>query len=439
MLLILYVVVVLATSFLCSLSEAALLSVSRLRLHSLAKTNRSAQIVLKMKDDMDHPIAAILFLNTVANTGGAALAGREYARMFGGEGMLGFTVGFTVAVLALSELLPKSLGVQYSLKAILKLARPLQVLVFVMRPVTFVVAKVNRLFGNSDGANTPHFSLEDLQTVARLAHASKTLEREEQMIIDAAARLPKLLVGHIMIHRPDMVYLSLADDEEDIMLKARRSMHSRVPLCHHDLDSLVGIASMKEVLWRLVSEPEDLEDEGLKRIIGESIRDPLYVSPELEVSQLLQQFSLAHEHMAIVVDEAESVVGMVTLEDVVEELIGEVDDEYDHSPALIERVSANHWRFGGGTNWADAAKSLELPRFEKSEDHDLDGRFDLHDLAQDKLPGKMRTGAVFTVGTWRFKISRMRRGKVLYLDVARMGHQPESSLSESSGSHEPAA
>ncbi|MEQ8942144.1 MAG: CBS domain-containing protein, partial [Roseitalea porphyridii] len=253
------------------------------------------------------------------------------------------------------------------------------------------------------------------------AVSSQSIGRGEQMIIEAAARLPRIRVGQIMIHREDLVYLSLSADDEDNLVRARRSMHSRLLLCHNDLEDVVGYVNVKALLWRLVQEPEDREEEGLKRLLGESVREPLRVDPSLEVSVLLQQFSTQHEHLALV--EADGrVVGMVTLEDVIEELIGEIDDEYDKSPRLMERLSPGLWRFGGGTLWTDVAAALKLPAEEYlPQDIDLDGRYDVNDLAGDRLRGKLRTGGIFTIEKWRFKVTRMRRGKVLHVEVRLLG------------------
>ncbi|MEQ8278668.1 MAG: hemolysin family protein [Deltaproteobacteria bacterium] len=419
MLLVLSILVVLVTSFFCSLSEASLLSVSRARIHSLAEKNAAARLVERMKQTVDRPIAAILILNTIANTGGAALAGREYDRLFEGAHMGAFTLLLTCAVLIFSELLPKTLGVRNALKASLVLARPLAVLVVLMRPFVWMFEQFVRLFGEKAPRQT--FSLDDLRAVARLAVSSQSIGRGEQMIIEAAARLPRIRVGQIMIHREDLVYLSLSADDEDNLVRARRSMHSRLLLCHNDLEDVVGYVNVKALLWRLVQEPEDREEEGLKRLLGESVREPLRVDPSLEVSVLLQQFSTQHEHLALV--EADGrVVGMVTLEDVIEELIGEIDDEYDKSPRLMERLSPGLWRFGGGTLWTDVAAALKLPAEEYlPQDIDLDGRYDVNDLAGDRLRGKLRTGGIFTIEKWRFKVTRMRRGKVLHVEVRLLG------------------
>ena len=426
-LLALSVFLVLITSFFCSLSEASLLSVSRVRVHKLAESSRTAQLVERMKEHLDRPIAAILILNTVANTGGAALAGREYERIFDGQNMGLFTVGLTMAVLVFSELLPKSLGVQHALGSVLLVARPVQALVTVMRPLTWLVERGTRLLSGGRRPAQASFSLEDLRTMARLALTSKALGREEHMIIHAASRLPTLSVRHIMIHREDIVYLSLADDDDTNRVKARRSMHSRLVLVRDTLEDVIGIVPVKEILWRMAEEGDDRDEDGLKRLLGEAVREPVFVDADIEVTALLQVFSRAHAHLALVTEkdgDRDRLVGIVTLEDVIEELIGEIDDEYDRSPSKAERLGPSIWRFGGGTPWSEVASRLridEKAHLPVEEERDLDGRYDMHDLAANKLVGRLRTGAVFAIGRWRFKVLRMRRGKVLQMEVRLLG------------------
>lgn len=426
MLLALSVLLVLVTSFFCSLSEASLLSSSRARIHALAQTSGAAKLVERMKDNLDRPIAAILILNTLANTGGAAIAGREYQRTFDGHDIALFTTLLTLAVLVFSELLPKTLGVRYATPAVVWLARPLHVLSWLLAPFTVLVERMTRLVGGK--ARGPTSTVEDLQALVRLAVSKKAIGPEQQAIIEAASQLPRIKVNQIMIHRTDIIFLSLAEDDDTILRTARQSMHSRLLLCRNDLDDVLGIINVKEVLWRLVSEADEWEEDGLKRILGESVREPLFVSDRLDASQLLQSFSREHEHIAIARNRSGRITGIVTLEDVIEELIGEVDDEYDRSPATIERVKVGLWRLGGGTLWSDAAEALGIRAADVlPEDVDLDGRYDLHDLASDRLPGKLRTGSAFTIGPWRFKVTRMRRGKVLHLEAFLMGQRSTAS------------
>lgn len=434
MLLALSILLVLSISFFCSLSEASLLSVSRVKVHERAKKSATAGLVERLKDHLDRPIAAILILNTIANTGGAAFAGREYERIMDGAHMGLFTIGLTLAVLVFAELLPKSIGVQHPLGASLLVARPIQILVKLMRPLTWLVEQGTRFVSRGQSSTPAAFSVEDLRTVARLALASKALGREEHMIIHAASRLPTTSVRDIMIHRPDIVYLSLSDDDETNIVKARRSMHSRLLLVRESLDDVIGIVPIKEILWRLAEDPEDRE-EGLPRLLGEAVREPLYVDANIEVTGLLEAFSRAHAHLALVREGADEegnkgkVVGIVTLEDVVEELIGEIDDEYDRSPSKCERLRSDLWRFGGGTPWSEVAEKLRLDeesQLPEDEELDLDGRFDMHDLASQKLTGRLRTNAVFTIGRWRFKVLRVRRGKVLQMEALLLGSTPTS-------------
>lgn len=447
MFLALSILLVLVTSFFCSLSEASLLSVSRVRILEQAETSSNAKLVDRMKAHLDRPIAAILILNTIANTGGAAFAGREYERLFGGANMWVFTVFLTLAVLVLAELLPKSLGVQHALGASLLVARPIHYLVKIMKPLTWLVERGARMLSRRPRSDENSFSLEDLRTMARLALATKALNRGEHMIIHAASRLPSLSVRDIMIHRQDIVYLSLLDDDETNLVKARRSMHSRLVLVREGLDDVIGIVPVKEILWRLAEDPEDREEEGLNRILGEAVREAVFVGADTEVTKLLQTFSEVHAHIALVTEgsgaaEDNPVVGIVTLEDVIEELIGEIDDEYDKSPVKSERLSSSQWRFGGGTAWAEVAERLridEKAHLPKEEERDLDGRYDMHDLATDKLVGRLRTGAIFTIGKWRFKVLRMRRGKVLQMEVRLLGAPPTSAAADVQSSSESVA
>ncbi|NJK89617.1 MAG: DUF21 domain-containing protein [Myxococcales bacterium] len=252
MLLLVSVLIVLVTSFFCSLSEASLLSSSRAHIHTLAEKSGAAKLVERLKDNLDRPIAAILIVNTLANTGGAAIAGREYQRSFGDSNIALFTTLLTIAVLVFSELLPKTLGVRYSTTIIVWLARPLHWMTTALVPFTFLVERATRVFGGRKGPAVSH--IDDLRASLRLAVSSKAIGEGEFSIIEAAYQLPRLKVEQLMIHRPDVVFLSLQEDEETILRKARQSMHSRLLLCRRDVDDVLGLVNIKEVLWRLVSD-----------------------------------------------------------------------------------------------------------------------------------------------------------------------------------------
>ena len=386
MLLVAAILTVLVTSFFCSLSEAALLSIGRARCESLAAKSASGRLLKKMKEKPERPIAAILIVNTVANTGGAALAGAEYRRMFGDGNMAMFGVGLTIAVLLFSEFIPKSIGVRYAEKSALIVAAPLQLAVQLLRPATWLVSKVAGMMGMG-GDRSTNVSIDDIRAMARLAAASKLLGREEVMIIEAASRMPRVPVRQLMIHKDDIVYFSLEQDAETNLVRARRSLHSRLLICRSDLSTIMGVVNMKEVLWRLADEPGEVESELLNRILGESMREPLSVSSDIDVSDLIHEFSTKHEHLAVVRGEDGDVVGMITLEDVIEELMGEIDDEFDRSPTGLDAIGPHRWRAGGGALWADVEKTVGLVADDDLE-ADLDGRLDVNDVVADYVRGQ---------------------------------------------------
>jgi putative hemolysin len=415
MLLTLSIIAVLLTSFFCSLSEASLLSLGRARAETLAEKSKAGALLQALKKNLERPIASILILNTVSNTGGAAIAASEFRSKFGDSSMLAFSIALTSAVLIFSEIIPKSIGVKHPERVGLFIAKPLHLLLRIFRPLTSVVTRLTRALGmsSSRGAGV---SIDDLRAMAKLAASSNVLGREELMIIEAAAQLPRVPIRNIMIHKEDIVCFILSDDRETNLVRARRSLHSRLPVCRSGLSDLLGLVNMKEILWRMAEEPEDLEEEGLNRILGEAIREPLYASADIDVSDLIQLFSTNHEHVAIVRDKNEQVIGLVTLEDVIEELMGEIDDEFDRSPEAIEHKGHQWWRVGGGANWSDVQNKLAV-RIEREIEVDLDGRLDMNDVCAEFLVGRLRTGASFNLGSWTFRLIRMRRGKVLVVDA----------------------
>ena len=422
MLLVLSILGVLVISFFCSLSEASLLSIGRARVEIVANRSASGRVIRRMKENLERPIAAILILNTVANTGGAALAGSEYRSTFGDGSMVLFGLSFTLAVLLFSEFIPKSIGVRFAERSALLIAGPLELVVQILRPLTWLVSSTARLFGLS-GHRSASVSIDDLRAMARLAASAKVLGREELMIIEAASQLPRIPVHHLMIHSADIVFFSLAEQAETNLRWARRSLHSRMLVCGTDLGDIQGVVNMKEVLWSLAEDPAGKTNEGLQRILDAALREPLYVDPETDIPQLIQLFAQHHDHLAVVRDKAGKVVGMVTLEDVVEELMGEIDDEYDRIPDRIDALGAQWWRVGGGALWSEVQAKLGMPATERPE-ADLDGRVDMNDYVAERLRGHLRTGGAFRLGEWWIKVVRMRRGKVVLVDVVGPGGRP---------------
>jgi putative hemolysin len=317
----------LVISFACSISEASLLSIGHAQVQALGKS-RAGRLVQHFKREIDAPIAAILILNTAANMVGASFAGANYSDVFGDATLWIFTVGFTLAVLFLSEIIPKTLGVAFSSRVIVPVAYLLRPLVLVLMPLLFVTRSVSRLLRGKKEAHVT--SIEEIRLLASLGHAEGALTERTARIIDGAAALRELTAYDVMVPRTGVVLLSASRGFEENLGLVERSGHSRFPYSKDgDLDHVEGIVMAKELFFRSRSGEPDYQ---------ELVRPVTFVPSSTPLERLLRMFQDERRHLAIVVDEYGGTEGIVTLEDVLEELVGEIMDESDRiDPTIIRR------------------------------------------------------------------------------------------------------
>ncbi len=311
----------LAVSFVCSLSETTLLSVTPARIEAILKQGRRAgQILRGFKAQPDRPIAAILVLNTVANTAGAAVAGASFGEAFPGAKEMWFVVTFTVTVLLFSEITPKTIGVVHANALAVPVAHLIEAMVLLLRPFLFVTRILSRFIGQSKG-NHEH-SLEEIRLLATAGHAQGAFGSLTADIIANATRLRDRRVRDVMVPRHRVAFLSGQRPLHETLDTLQRTGHSRFPFTPTgDLDGARGFVLTKELLFHLRTQKEpDWEDLLL----------PLLFVPETQkLNYLLRSMQREQRHMAFVVDEYGAIQGIVTMEDVLEEIVGEIQDELD--------------------------------------------------------------------------------------------------------------
>lgn len=311
----------LIVSFVCSLAEATLLSVTPARVEALASRGRRAGIILrKFKAQPDRPIAAILVLNTVANTAGAAVAGASFVDAFPDTPEVWFVAIFTVAVLLFTEITPKTFGVVHSAALAVPIAHLVEGMVVVLRPFLLVTRLLSRLVGQSK-ANHQH-SLEEIRLLATAGHAEGAFGSLTADIIANATRLRDRRVRDVMVPRHRVAFLSGKNSIGETLDMLHRTGHSRFPYSPTgELDASKGVVLTKELLFHLREHPAPDWDE---------LMVPLLIVPETaKLNHLLRSMQKEQRHMAMVVDEYGAVQGIVTLEDVLEEIVGEIQDELD--------------------------------------------------------------------------------------------------------------
>ncbi len=311
----------LVVSFFCSISEATLLSVSPAQIEQLAQKGKRAGLILRrFREHPDTPIAAILVLNTIANTAGAAIAGASFVHAFPGVPDWAFVAVFTVSILLFTEITPKTLGVVHSASLAAPVAHLVEGLIVVLKPVLAVTRLLSRLIGPRRAQH--EHSLEEIRLLATAGHAQGAFGSMTADIIANATRLRDRRVKDVMVPRHRVAFVSGTQTAEQNLELVQRTGHSRFPWTPGgDLDGATGIVLTKELLFHLRTHETPQWDDLLV---------PLLVVPETaKLNYVLRSFQQQQRHMAIVVDEYGAVQGIVTLEDVLEEIVGEIQDELD--------------------------------------------------------------------------------------------------------------
>lgn len=315
-------------SFLSSISEATLLSVRASHVQAL-RHSRAGRLVKAFKKRIDLPIAAILTINTLAHTIGASIAGASYSTLFAPEHLWVFSLAFSMSILAITEIVPKTLGVAYSPQLIVPVAYYVRGLIFVLRPFLYLTESVSRLLRRKQ--DVPVTSLEEIRLLAALGRTEGALATRTADAIEGAAALSELTAYDVMVPRNGVVYLSGARSLDENLSIVRRSGHSRLPYVEeHDLDAILGIVLVKDLLFQLRIDPDQIDCKPL-------VTPALVIPASMTLDRLLSTFQEERRHMAIVVDEYGGTQGIVTLEDVLEEIVGEIEDESDRIDSHIVR------------------------------------------------------------------------------------------------------
>ena len=315
--------VVLVVSFLCSIFESVLLSLTRPQVEVMVRTEkRAGHLLARFKENMDVPIAAILILNTAAHTIGAAVAGYSYSNVFQAGTLWIFSIVFTLAVLLFTEIIPKTLGVAHAPRLATPVAHGIELLTVLLRPLVWVSERISRSIRTE--IDRPVTSTDEIRLLASLGRSEGVVGDQTAEMIVGATQLRYLDAHDVMLPREKIQFLSATMDRDEVLTIVRESGHSRFPFSPTPyLADVSGVVFAKELLyWMLQNEDAEIDWEALSK-------DVLVVPDSSPLPQLLHTFQVSHRHLAIVVDEYGSVEGIATLEDVLEEIVGDIRDETD--------------------------------------------------------------------------------------------------------------
>ena len=309
---------------LASIAEAALYSIPASQVEVLAKSGRRSGVLLKaLKGDINEPITAILTLNTIATTMGAAIAGAAAADLFGPRYLGLFSVLFTLAILVFSEIIPKTLGVSYCRELAPMIARPLAALVRVMRPLVWISNRLTRALGKP--GQRPFITAKEIQAIAALGKKTGDITRQEEKIIINILELKHKDVRKAMTPRTVVFSLSAHLTVSAAAAHPEWNFHNRVPVYDKNQGDIVGVVFRKDVLLMLA--------EGKTGVRLSDLMEPPHFVPEsIPLPKVLIDFLDHRQHLFIVVDEYGGLTGIISLEDIIEEIMGEeIMDESDRT------------------------------------------------------------------------------------------------------------
>ncbi len=405
LLLVLTVLGSLAISFCCSIAEAVVLSVQHAQIEALGKS-RAAEILRNFKREIDVPIAAIVSFHTVAHTVGASVCGAMYVHAMGESSLWVFSLAFTIAVLLFSEIIPKTIGVTYVAQLASPVAWGVTGLAFVLKPLLYLTGLVAKVLRGDH--ESPVTSLEEIRLLVGLGRTEGALAGRVADMIEGATALRELTAYEVMVPRAQVVFLSGERTLQENLDLIRRSQHSRFPYTPDaDLDHAKGVVLVKDMLFRdgALANPNEVDLAALQT--------PLLVVPaSAPLEKVLRTFQEEHRHVAIVVDEYGGTQGLITLEDVLEEIVGEIEDESDRVDQRIFRRADGVFVCRAS---AETRKLFDILNIDETAETVTVGGF-VADLVG-RVP---RTGDVVEFHGFQFSVARASARRAERIEVRRI-------------------
>jgi putative hemolysin len=340
--------------------ETAFTSLTRVRLQYMLKNKGAkAKIVAKLKEDMPKLLTTVLIGNNLVNIGASALATIITLRLFEHHSIpyaepVAVTTGvMTLIVLIFSEITPKTIAQKHAEAFALFFAYPLKIFMIIIFPILIPLTHFARLVSSLSGPQKKHRIRDDLSLLAGIGTKQGEIMHSEKEMMEGIFEMQEAIAKQVMIPRSRIYALNAKKKVSEALTEVVDQNYSRIPVYENSIDHIVGIVYLKDILKHVV--------EGKLDTILYDMMEPAYVVPDvITLDRLLSEFRRRRIHLAIVVDEHGLVVGIVTIEDILEEIVGDIFDETDEVEHGIRQIGRNRWAVDGSLDIDDAAKSLSL-------------------------------------------------------------------------------
>lgn len=351
----LVIILLICASAFFSASETAISTFNKIRMKKKAdEGDKKAKVVLELWENYHHTLSGILVGNNVVNITASTLAAVVATSLLGpAAGALAATVSITVLVLLFGETMPKSYGKENADEVALKFSGILKIVVAVFYPISFVINKITGLFRReTSGEKSPSITEEELIYMMDAIEEEGVLEEQERDLVQSALEFDEVTLREILTPRVNLVAIDADDPVDEIRSIVVEKGYSRIPVFEKTVDNIIGVLYTRDFLLALLS--------GGEIRVRDMLGKTLYVHEGMKLSHLLASFKSHKLNLAVVVDEYGGTVGIVTMEDVLEELVGEIWDEDDEIPSGLTETGDNRFEVDGGHGLEDLFETLDI-------------------------------------------------------------------------------
>ena len=416
-------VILIALSAFFSASETAYTTVNKIRLQNYVDAgSKKAKTALFIAENYDRTLTTILIGNNIVNIGASSIATLLFVKLFGPSGAAISTAVMTILILIFGEVLPKSFAKESSEKFALAFSRPLRILMTVFWPVVFLFIQLKKVAKHISPIKeeTPTVTEQELKFIVESIEDEGVLEKQESELVQHALEFDEKTVQEVLTPRVDMTTLDIEDDLQTNIGLVLTERFSRIPVCRGTSDRIIGILHTKDLLEALVR--------GDAIDLASMVQPAFFVYKTKKLSSLLADFKRNKTHVAIVTDDYGGTVGMVTMEDLLEELVGDIWDEDEEIIRDFVRIDSQHFLISGDLTIRELFDHLDLPFSNLESNHTSCGGWALEALGH--IP---QAGEAFQFKNMTLTIQEMddQRVKKLSVYLAPQPEEEEKSRQES--------
>lgn len=392
-----------------SASETALMSISKIRIrHLMEEEVEGASLVYQLTEKPGRLLSTILVANNAVNIGASALATSLALNFFGSGGVAIATGIMTVLILVFAEITPKSLAAKRAERMSFRIIKPMAVIISLLKPIVTIFNYVSNgimaLLGVKGDRTAPFITEEELKTIVTVSHEEGVLEVDEKQMIYNVFEFGDLHISDVMVQRTDLVAFHIDTPLEEILETVKKEQFSRYPIYEKSIDDIIGILNVKDLIL--------VEDLSSNFNIRNYMRRASFTFEFKKISTLFKEMKKNRTHMCIVLDEYGGTSGIVTIEDLIEEIVGEIQDEYDENEVEVRAISENEYLVAGSTKITQVMELLDISI--ESDDFDSIGGFMIGQL--ERFP---RMGEVVEYEGISFKVEDIDKNRIKMIRILK--------------------